>query len=203
MALSNPNLSWYTEISREKGLLPRCPFASVHRCPRYYQSLSLMGSVGSTKIDPGEEKKLFQKWSRSELWPATDEQATSVGGSPSQPQTFSNFCPEVAFDQLGVFASFLADYADEIDRGAAHSKLNKRGVATDDWRWTWASVIPKHYSECPLYSPLSYDSSKEAPHRTGDSENRILNLRPGFLGISLNLHAVYDRLSKWWHKRRT
>src|SRR6266478_1120232 len=41
-----PTLKWYTDISASKSLSPRCPFASVHRCPRYYQSVSLLGEAG-------------------------------------------------------------------------------------------------------------------------------------------------------------
>jgi hypothetical protein len=53
MSIINPNLEWYESVSEKKHLLPRCPFASVYRCPRYYQSISLLGEAGvSTRIDP-------------------------------------------------------------------------------------------------------------------------------------------------------
>ena len=39
MSNINPSLEWYAGESVRRGLpTQRCPFASVHRCPRYYQS---------------------------------------------------------------------------------------------------------------------------------------------------------------------
>src|SRR2546422_9133865 len=103
----NPDLDWYRAESERRGLpTPRCLFASVHRCPRYWQSISLMGEAGSTKIDPAEDEQLRERWQASDLWPATLDQATSVMGGKNGPSMFSNFCPEVAFDQFGWFASF-------------------------------------------------------------------------------------------------
>jgi hypothetical protein len=156
----NPDIAWYTELSTRKNLSPRCPFASVYRCPRYYQSLSLLGEAGSTKIDPIEDAKLLTKWKASDLWPATLEQATSVLGTDGSPDQFMNYCPEVMFDRFGLFASGLSGYADELDRDLARSKLGKEHATADDWRWRWSFVSPLHYTECALYSPLLHDSSK-------------------------------------------
>ena len=75
-----PDLEWYIGVSERKGLLPRCPFASVNRCPRYYESLSLLRLVGTTAIDPVENDRLFRAWSESDLWPTIGEQATSISG---------------------------------------------------------------------------------------------------------------------------
>ena len=154
----DPNIHWYTGISRERGVRPRCPFASVHRCPRFYQSLSLLGGAGSTKIAPSEDQRLSKRWKKSDLWPATDEQATSIMGSPGRP-IYSNFCPEVAYEQFGLFAVSFARYADEIDSDAAHAQLGRHGAPPTDWRWAWSSVAPLHYTECPLYSPLDLNHS--------------------------------------------
>lgn len=151
---SDADLGWYTSTSARKGLLPRCPFASVYRCPRYYQSLSLLGEAGSTKLNPGEDRLLREQWERSDLWPVTDEQATWTSGPPGNPGIFSNFCPEVSFERFGMFASDFSTYTDEIDASLAHARLARRGTAAERWRSAWAHVAPMHYSECPLYSPL-------------------------------------------------
>lgn len=156
-----PDLKWYTAVSQRKGIMPRCPFASVHRCPCYYSSLSLLAHAGSTAIGPEEDKQLKERWSRSRLWPTTAEQTTTVIGSADGPQHFWTFCPEVLFDRFGVFASDLADYSDEIDREAAHTRLATEHTAAKDPRWTWALVRPMHYSECPLYSQLQLGGSEE------------------------------------------
>jgi hypothetical protein len=154
-----PDLYWYNQAGREKGITGRCPFATVESCPRYYQSLSLLGEVGSTNIAPHEVARLLAYWHGSDLWPKTSEYATSVSGPAGDPHQFSNFCPEVAFDRFGYFASFLARYADEIDTGVAHTQLSKEHAPGNDWRWSWAAVSPEHYADCSFYSVLAHRSS--------------------------------------------
>jgi len=150
-----PDLKWYTEISAAKNFAPRCPFASVHRCPRYYQSLSLLGEAGvTTRIEPNEDEKLLKQWKRSDVWPAVHEEATSVVGPSGEPHHFLKFCPEVSFDRFGWFASDLSCHNDEIDEDAAHSRLIDEGASGEDWHWIWAFVKPMHYTDCPLYSSL-------------------------------------------------
>lgn len=150
-----PDLKWCTEISTAKNLPPRCPFASVHRCPRYYVSLSLLSKDGvTTTLDPKEEQFLLENWKRSDLWPATNEQESIVGGQPGRPSFFSKFCPEVSFDIFGWFASALAYHVDETDKDNAHRTLAQEGAVAHDWRWTWSKVTPLHYSECRIYSLL-------------------------------------------------
>ncbi len=150
-----PDLNWYTEISATKNLPPRCPFASVHRCPRYYQSVSLLGEARvTTQIEASEDNKLLDQWRRSDLWPVVSEHATSVLGPSDDPRHFSRFCPEVSFDQFQWFASDLSRYSDEIDQDVEHHTLAAEGAPTHDCRWLWALVVPMHYADCPLYSPL-------------------------------------------------
>ncbi len=90
-------IEWYLERSQRNGLSPRCPFATVVSCPRFYQSLSLLGEAGSTKISAKHDKKLLKKWKKSPLWPVTDEQATSISGPNDGNKHFSKFCPEVSY----------------------------------------------------------------------------------------------------------
>jgi hypothetical protein len=147
-----PNLKWYSEISAGKNLSPRCPFASVHRCPRYYQSVSLLGEAGvATAIEPEEDRRLLDLWKRTDLWPVVDEQHAAVWGRHSNS---SNFCPEVSFERYGWFASHLAYYPDEQDMDVAHRNLAEEGAPGSDWRWNWAQIVPMHYADCPLYSQL-------------------------------------------------
>lgn len=161
-----PDFEWYCEISQRRNLPPRCRFATVERCPRYYQSLSLLGGAGSTKIDPEEDERLKRYWEGSDLWPRTGEYATAVSGWEEEARHFSNFCPEVAYDRFGYFASYLGRFADEIDRDCRHQMLGDAAVLADDWRWQWASVRPMHYSECPLYSPLVSRPEEKGPEFT-------------------------------------
>lgn len=154
-----PDIEWYTEKGRKTGLPTRCPYATVGCCPRYYQSLSLLGQAGSTKIEKDEDQRLLDKWKQSDLWPRTAEYATSISGPEGDPKLYSNFCPEVLFDRFGYFATHLARYRDETDRGVAQEQLAARNASTNDPRWRWSGITAQHFSECPLYSVLSQRNS--------------------------------------------
>ena len=87
MVVIQPDLAWCGEISSGKSLSLRCPYASVHRCPRYYESLSLLGQVGvATSIAAELDQSLLQKWQQSDLWPVTREKAAQVMGPENKPQ---------------------------------------------------------------------------------------------------------------------
>lgn len=153
-----PDIKWYLTRSNDKGFDdPRCRFASAGKCPRYYQSLSLLGASGATAIDQSEDKKLLKRWKHHHLWPKTKEQETSIMGLPGNPTIYSRFCPEVSYDAFGIFASTMCRYANDEDTEIAHQQLARRGIPVSDWRWNWSQITPVHYSECPLYSPLSHE----------------------------------------------
>ena len=156
METVQPTLKWYQERSRIAAGPPRCPFASVQRCPRYYQGISLLGEAQvTTAIPADEDRRLLAAWRRSDLWPRIHEQSTSIVGRTEDPRHFMNFCPETLFDRFGLFVSDLHGYADEIDVDVAHSTLKACNVPPSDWQWTWAAAKPMHYTDCPLYSPLT------------------------------------------------
>jgi hypothetical protein len=202
-----PDMDWYLTLSRQRGTKPRCPFASVEGCPRYYQSLSLLGQAGSTKIPADEEDRLKAIWEKSDLWPRTDEGATSVSLFDSRPSIFSNFCPEVSYDRFHLFASGLCRYADKIDIGFAHQELGRAGVPGTNWQWAWASINPMHFTECPLYSPLTHRESLPAGTGAGKNElepaealdekpAELMTLKPNFHGIGIDLKEVGRRIRR-------
>lgn len=158
-----PNLDWYLSISTQQQLSPRCPYATVYRCPRYYQSLSLLGEAGSTGIAPAEDNRLKDQWEQTGVWPVTAEHATSISGPGSEVKHYMRFCPEVSFDRFGLFAAELHRFADEIDIDCTHKALRKEEVTSDDWRWNWSLVESMHYTQCPLYSLLRVGKGKDGP----------------------------------------
>jgi hypothetical protein len=203
----DPDMAWYLSLSRARQVTHRCPFASVERCPRYYQSLSLLGEAGSTKIDPAEDDRLKALWEKSGLWPRTAEGATSTWGNGKQTHGFSEFCPEVSYDRFHLFASGLYRYADELDTDLAHERLGREGTRGANWRWSWAAITPMHFTECPLYSPLTHgdglpvkktDAKRSAP--SGEKLGEVLTLKPGVWGMNVDLKEVARRIWRRFQK---
>jgi hypothetical protein len=190
-----PNLQWYIKKSASRSISPRCPFASVKNCPRFYQSLSLLGKAGSTKIPQKEDKKLLKKWKKSDLWPVTDEQATSIAGPGDRIKHYSNFCPEISYERFGIFASHLNEYGDDIDKDIAHSELSKLKMPSDDWRWVWDSIHPQHYTECSLYSGLI-----NLRTNTQNVHEDIVELKPNVYGVGLNINALIRKIRNWLNR---
>lgn len=174
MAKIVPDLEWYLALSERKSVQPRCPFATVRACPRFYQSLSLLGSAGSTSIDPTEDERLLETWKTSDLWPQTAEQETEIAGSEETYSSFSKFCPEVTFERWGYFASNLHSHVDEIDRDHAHARLSESEASPGHWGWAWALVAPMHYTECPLYSPLAHRSTASRADEGESSRGTVI-----------------------------
>ena len=199
MSVIIPDFNWYSNISQEKGVPPRCLFATAYKCPRYYQSLSLLKYTGATSIELSVDDSLFKRWKRSPLWPLIGEQETSVMGSGDRSASIlSNFCPEVSYERFGLFASHLAEYPDTLDLELAHESLGRRGASSSDWRWHWASVRPQHYSECPLYSVLlQKDNTNSILEETED----LLEIKPGIFGVTLNVKVIITRFCIWWLRR--
>jgi len=194
-----PDIDWYTGISEQKHVQPRCPYANVHRRYRYYASIYLLGEAKiTTKMEDKKIQELEDFWKNSDLFPVLAEQDTGISGPNGKTTGFSNFCPEVSYDVFGLFATSLHKYADEIDIETAHRQLGKRAYPKD-WRWNWASVSPLHYLECPVYSQLiGSHSSLTTPSSENDHEQDLIEVKPGFMGISINLRSLLTRLSKWW-----
>jgi hypothetical protein len=142
-----------------------------------------LGKAGSTSIAPDEDDRLKKFWEKTDIWPRTDEQATSIMGDRESTIYFSKFCPEVAFDRFGYFATYLGRYADELDSDMAVKLLTKEGAASEDWRWNWAGVTEMHYTDCPLYSILAHrvsipSGTELSKHKTTSKFNEFYNNHP-------------------------
>ncbi|SRR6266699_1801527 len=163
------DFDWYSEESRRHKLPPRCPFASVDLCPKYYESVALLGSAeATTSLQPEDAKRLERKWANW-LTPLA-EQAPSSLRSERGFVFVSHLCPEIGYDIYGHFASGFHWYPGEMDAELAYERLSKEGIPNTDPRWKWATVFPEHYTECRLYSILSaaasIDSSAKARQGT-------------------------------------
>ena len=155
----SPDLNWYSSLSSQRASSARCPYATVKACPRYYQSLSLLGEAGSTKIPDAEDKKLIKFWKSSDLWPLTAEQETSINGPSGSPSSYSNFCPEATYERFGYFVSYLSRYIDEIDSGLAQERLAREGFPPGHPNWLWESYSSQHFTDCPIFSVQAHRSS--------------------------------------------
>ena len=192
-----PDIEWYIGISQAKTGTPRCPFANVHRCPRYYASYSLLWKHGiTTTLELEVDSAIREKWMKSDLLTTLGEEDTGITSADGEPRSFRNFCPEVTRQVFGLFASSLSKYADEIDRGVAERWLVDNGRAfAKDWRWEWASVSPMHYTECPTYSLLAVALN---PIEIIPKREEVLSAKPGFLGFTIDLRRLFTRLARWW-----
>ena len=183
-----PDINWVKTISSEKEIAPRCPFASVELCPRYFFSTSLLGSAGiTTKIEGNKDKQLQSKWGKSDLAPATLEKDTMISGNN---KSYNRFCPEVVYDVFGIFASDFARHTDEIDSDRAHRELGAMSAPPNHWRWQWSYVVPLHYSDCSLFSILKNKMVEK------ESESDVFDIKPNFYGIGLNMNELWKRIKK-------
>lgn len=151
-----PNQQWHSRLSKERSAPFRCPYATVEACPRYYQSLALLGAAGSTRIPEAEDQRLLKHWKSSDIWPRTDEHATAIFGESDNPSIYSNFCPEVTFERFGYFATSLTRYADDLDSFNAHERFAKEGVPAGHPNWSWSSCVSQHFTDCSIYAVLAH-----------------------------------------------
>ncbi len=186
--VTNPDIEWYRSISKKNGTTPRCPFAAVGKCPRYFQSISLLGQIGTnTPLDPKTDRRLKRLWERTDFWPKVAEHEASVWETDGKPKAYNHFCPEVVYDNFGYFADSLYEFEDEIDMDNAIRRLESIKADKSDWRRHHMSLNPIHFTECYLYSLLlSYKTQHED----------IFEIKPNYHGIGINLNALYRRLFK-------
>ncbi|WP_432263385.1 hypothetical protein [Cupriavidus sp. TMH.W2] len=147
----------------------------------------------STQMDHKQDKELLAYWEATPLWPLVDEHTTSIVNK----SLFANFCPEVSFDRFGLFASYLARYADEIDRELAEQWLARNGASPKSWAWNWQTVQEMHYTDCPLYAQLPLKGSPPTAVKPGD----VLTIKPALWGISIDIKQLIALGIRWWRKR--
>jgi hypothetical protein len=170
---------WYfRESDRMKQKTSRCPFAQPDLCPRYYQSLTLSGELGATEMDSSDALRLEKKWNEAPPFAVLREQLPSVQRADREFSSLDNFCPEVAYDLQGVFATMLGRYVDETDRDFAHRRLSRQDAPHTDPAWAWGFVAPLHYTSCPTFSVLA---GRASGHH--NMHNELLDALMGLPGV--------------------
>ncbi len=199
MGFIYPDLEWYSKISKQENIPLRCPYANAHRCPRYYASLYMLGKAGvTTKIKEVKVKELDELWNKSDVLPVIAEHDTGIDSVNDKISSFSNFCPEVTFDIFGLFAVLLIRYSDDSVQDAAYAEMEKDAYPKD-WRLNWAHVEPLHYFKCSVYFQLiTRPVEKDTDTLMEIPTQEIIEVKPGFMGINLNIRAALSRLAKWW-----
>jgi len=150
----NPTIEWYKSISAKYNLTPRCPFANIYKCPKYYDSLYCLEGTGATSMTDQDIEELNKYWKEKKLKFGLKEEMPGVARNVDEFSFLTNFCPEVTFLRFGYFASKLSEFANEIDRDIKHKELGKRNIDHDDWRWYFQYLTPLHYTDCSYYSIL-------------------------------------------------
>lgn len=183
------------------GVCPRFPFASVHRCPRYFQGASLLGDEGAlSRLDPQMDHDIGEKWEATDVWPAAWHEHSGISASDGRGFLYRDFCPEVAEQAFGLFASTLVRYSDEVDQQSAHERLTSNAETVHkDWRWRWSFVSEMHYTNCPIYSLLSVDPK---PLEEEEHTDPVFTAKPGFFGFSIDLKQLWKRGTRWWLSRK-
>jgi len=67
MNFINPTLKWYKSISAKYNLPPRCPFANIYKCPKYFDSLCNLEGTGATSMNEQDIKELDKYWEEKKL----------------------------------------------------------------------------------------------------------------------------------------
>lgn len=155
MPITIPDLFWYKSKSLERDVPSSCPYANVHKCPRYYASIYMLGEGRiTTSIGNDKKEELDALWAGSRLLPVIGEDDTSISGANGNISSFANFCPEVTFSYFRYYASYLAKYVDEIDKEHGH-RIAERENIPGDWRYEWGFMSPCHYLDCSVYGQVN------------------------------------------------
>ena len=150
----NPTIEWYKSISAKYNLTPRCPFANIYKCPKYYDSLYCLEGTGATSMTDQDIEELNKYWKEKKLKFGLKEEMPGVARNVDEFSFLTNFCPQATFLRFGYFASHLSEFADEIDKDIRYTELEKINIDKDDWRWYFQYLTPQHYTDCSFYSIL-------------------------------------------------
>ena len=196
---SEADLDWYSRVSKEQGVSGRCPYASLSRCPRYFQSAALVKHAGGAALLEEDDKRFRQKWENSEHWIEPPGSETNVSGGKTNMMP-SRFCPEISYENFGLFAESLMPYLDPADKEFYLSRFEtSSGAVSPNWRFSWADIKPLHYTDCSYYSRLSVSViSEPIQDAKSKASGNVVHMKPGMFGFSLDLRILVTKFCRWW-----
>ncbi|GHD04997.1 hypothetical protein GCM10007320_66490 [Pseudorhodoferax aquiterrae] len=104
----------------------------------------------TTEIYEHQRQELDHQWKASNLLPVMEEDETAIGMDGHHLGYLVNVCPEVTFKYFGYYTSYLARYVDEIDKASGERRAQRERLE-DDWRFEWARVAARHFTDCSVF----------------------------------------------------
>ncbi|MGL4683747.1 MAG: hypothetical protein ACRCV4_12000 [Hafnia alvei] len=150
-----PDKNWWEKERNSRNASSVCPYASSHRCPRYYESVVLLSGINMIAgMATEKEKELGEFWKRTNFSSLCDEEVPAIttkefGGLSS----VRNFCPEISFKYLNYYADYMQKYVDEIDHDMGR-RIAEEDNLKNDWKHIWMSVNPKFYLDCDVFESV-------------------------------------------------
>jgi hypothetical protein len=105
--------------------------------------------------------------------------------------------PDLA-DVRAALDDALAPASSDVQE-AYHVAVQVAGVGSSDLSDIRLHTVDKVMADAEVYSRAQSRRLHEtAEHRPGEQRPELIELKPGIWGISLNLKAVWRRITAWW-----
>lgn len=150
-----PDRDWYIQKSEEAGVPAKCPYAHHKKCPRNWETTSLLMQAGSIAgLSSEENEAALALWKENMMLPELAEDMTSL----NQPQYggvdgMHRACPEVVSTFSGYYADHFYKYVDDTDR-AQGERIKEMESLPNSWRSNWMYLHPVHYLDCEVYKEV-------------------------------------------------
>lgn len=150
-----PDRNWYIEKSKDEGVPAKCPYAHHKKCPRYWETTSLLMEAGVISgISQEDDQAALQYWKDNQMLAELDEdKTTAIRGEHSGVDGMYRACPEVIFKFMGYYSDNLYKYVDDIDRVCGHKLMEREGLQ-NSWRSKWMFLQEAHYLDCEVYNDV-------------------------------------------------
>ena len=160
----HPNLDWYSTVGDQRGKDRRCPFATVNRCPKYFETLVVLEQqYNSPKIPRAIQKSMVKKWREDELWAVTlaDKPKAIEYRDTGNHLEFRSLCPEASFEVFELFTSSISYFKSTLDFKVRELQIKDTVYGSMHWHWVWQyfHVEPMHFSDCSMFGKISKEKA--------------------------------------------